>query len=136
MTTASRTWVRDIAALVLVAVACPVAFYGGVRMSCTADTTDCAFRGAAVIAPLILAAAGALAGLFTKGWPGLGFMVVGVIAGLASVPFLAAAAGNPVPIDPFSPIFAFFLCMPPVALGYGIARGLARLVGRFRSNGS
>lgn len=130
MATGSRTTIRDIAALILVAVACPVAFYGGVQMSCAAGTIDCALRGAAIIAPLILAAAGILAGFLTSGWPGLGFTVVGVIGGLASVPFLAAAVGNPVPIDPFSPIFVFMLCMPPVALGYGLARGIARILGR------
>ena len=127
----SRTTLRDIAALVLVAVACPAAFYGGALVSCaTTDITDCAARGTVFVSPLVLVAAGVIAGVLTSGWPGLGFVYFGVIAGLATIPFMASASGNPVPIDPFSGIFAMTLFTLPAALGYGIARGIARILGR------
>ena len=133
MSPGTRTVLRDLAALVLVAVTCPIALFGGALVSCAAQglTTECALNGI-LVSPILLLAAGALAGILTRGWPGLGFVVFGVVAGLVAIPLLTAADGNPVPVDPFSGLLALLFFMPPVVLGYGIARGVARLVTRSR----
>ena len=127
----SRTLARDIATVILVAVACPVALFGGALASCAAQglTPSCAINGV-LVSPVLLLAAGALAGILTRGWSGLGLVVVGVVLGLIAVPLVAGAAGNPVPIDPIQGVIAMIWFLPPVALGYGIARGIARLIGR------
>jgi hypothetical protein len=137
VSTGSRTAVRDLAALILVAVACPVALFGGALLTCAAQglTPSCALNGI-LVSPVILLAGGALAGILTRGWPGLGFVTVGVILGLIAIPLLAQTAGNPVPIDPIQGVFALIWFLPPVALGYGVARGVARLVGRSSAGGS
>jgi hypothetical protein len=135
----SRAVARDVAAIVLVAVACPAALFGslllgGALLGCAEEglTPDCALNGI-LISPFLLLGAGFLAGFLTSGWPGLGFVASGVIVGLVSIPLLTAAVGNPVPVDPFSGLFALVFFMPPAVLGYGIARGVARLVGRSRA---
>ena len=142
MSTGSRTAVRDLAAIILVAVACPAALFGstllgGAILGCAADglTPECALNGI-LISPFLLLAAGFLAGFLTGGWPGLGFVSFGLIAGLVAIPLLTAAAGNPVPVDPFSGFLALFFFGPPVVLGYGAARGVARLIARRRSGGT
>jgi hypothetical protein len=131
----SRPIARDIAALALVAVACPAALFGGALLGCAAQglTASCALNGV-LVSPILLLAAGAAAGLLTNGWPGLGFVAAGVVFGMVAIPLLASAAGNPVPIDPVQGVIAMIWFMPPVALGYGITRGLARLAGRSRTN--
>ncbi len=137
VSTGSRTAVRDLAALVVVAVACPVALFGGALLTCAAQglTPTCALNGI-LVSPVILLAAGVVAGILTRGWPGLGFVTVGVVLGLIAIPLLAQAAGNPVPIDPVQGVFALIWFLPPVALGYGLARGTARVIGRHPEGGS
>jgi hypothetical protein len=142
MRAGSGTLVRDLAAIVIVAVACPVALFGGAvvggaLLGCATDglTPDCALNGI-LVSPILLLAAGLVAGLLTSGWPGLGFVTFGVIAGMVTIPILTAAAGNPVPIDAVQGIIAMLWFLPPVALGYGFARGIARLVARARAGRS
>ncbi len=141
MSRGSRAVARDVAAIVLVAIACPAALFGslllgGALLGCAADglTPRCALNGV-LISPLLLLAAGFLAGFLTSGWPGLGFVAFGVVAGLVAIPLLTAAVGNPVPVDPFSGLLALFFFGTPVVIGYGIARGVARVRGRSRSTG-
>jgi Na+/phosphate symporter len=133
VSTGSRTAARDLAAMILVAVACPAALFGstvvgGALLGCAAQefTPRCAVNGI-LVSPVLLVGAGILAGFLTSGWPGLGFVTFGVVAGLVAIPLLTAAVGNPVPIDAFSGMFALLFFLPPVALGYGLARGVARL---------
>ncbi len=122
-----RTLARDIAALVLVAAACPVALFGGALLGCAAQglSTSCALNGV-LVSPVLLVAAGIAAALLTRGWAGLGIVAVGVLAGMIAIPLVATAAGNPVPIDPVQGVIATIWFLPPVALGYGIGRGIAR----------
>lgn len=136
MTPGSRAMAGDMAALLLVAVACPAALFGGAMLGCAAQglTTSCAMTGI-LISPPLLVGAGAVAGILTRGWPGLGFVTFGVFLGMLGIPIVASAAGNPVPIDPAQGVIAMIWFLPPVALGYGIARGVARLVARSRSPG-
>ncbi len=137
MSLASRTMIRDMAALFLVAVACPAALFGGALLSCATQglTAECALNGI-LVSPIILLLAGILAGILTSGWPGLGFVVVGALLGLVTIPLLASSVGNPVPIDPVQGVMALFWFLPPVVLGYGIGRGIVRVVGRSHQDGA
>lgn len=68
VSTDSRTMIRDIAALLLVAVACPAALFGGALLGCAAQglTASCALTGI-LVSPILLLAAGAVAGILTRG---------------------------------------------------------------------
>jgi hypothetical protein len=54
---------------------------------------------------------------------------------MVAIPVVATLAGNPVPIDPMQGVIATVFFMPPVLLGYGVGRGLARLLSRSRGTG-
>ena len=130
MGSGSSEFVRDVAALVVAAVACPAALFAGALLGCASQglTSACAMQGAAIGSPIILFAAGVLAGLLTYGWTGLLFVSIGVVAGMISIPVIATAIGNPVPLDPVQGVIATFWFFPPVTLGYGVVRGIARLL--------
>ena len=119
---------RRLAALVIVAVACPLALFGGALVGCAAQgfTASCAINGV-LVSPVLLLLAGLGASLATRGWVGVGFVILGVLVGMAAIPILASIAGNPVPIDPVQGVIATIWFMPPVLIGYGVGRGLARL---------
>ena len=126
---------RRLAALVIVAVACPVALFGGALLGCAAQgiSASCAINGV-LVSPVLLFLAGLGASLATRGWVGLSFVILGVLVGMASIPIVASVAGNPVPIDPVQGVIATIWFMPPVLIGYGAGRGVARL--RARSGGA
>lgn len=118
---------RRLVALVLVAVACPIALFGGALLGCAAQgfSASCAINGVLVSPPLLFLA-GLGASVATRGWVGLGFVILGVLVGMASIPIVASVAGNPVPIDPVQGVIATIWFMPPVLIGYGAGRGVAR----------
>ena len=119
---------RRLAALVIVAVACPLALFGGALLSCAAQglSASCAINGV-LVSPVLLVVAGLVASTLARGWVGLGFVILGVLVGLVAIPVVAAVAGNPVPIDPVQGVIATFWFMPPVLIGHGVGRGLMRL---------
>ena len=127
---------RGLAALALVAVACPVALFGGALLGCAAQglSTSCAINGV-LVSPVLLVFAGLVASLLTRGWVGLGFVILGVLAGMVAIPIVASIAGNPVPIDPVQGVIATIWFMPPVLIGYGLGRGLTRLRAGSRGTG-
>jgi hypothetical protein len=128
---------RHVAALVVIAAACPVALFGGVLMGCASRdlSATCAFDGV-FVSPVLLAGGGLLASGLASGRAGLGFVILGVLAGMAAIPVVASLAGNPVPIDPVQGVIAAVWFMPPVLLGHGVGRGLARLRSRSRATGA
>ncbi|MEO5963867.1 MAG: hypothetical protein ABIR11_00275 [Candidatus Limnocylindrales bacterium] len=120
---------RDLIAFIVVAVACPVAVYGGSAAGCIGAgglEASCAVNGV-WIAPLMLIGAGALAGLVTRGWTGLLIVSVAVFVGMVSILLLSLAVGRPVPVDLFSGIVATVWFGAPIVIGYGIGRLLWRL---------
>ncbi len=127
---------RGLAALALVAVACPVALFGGALLGCAAQglSTSCAINGV-LVSPVLLVFAGFVASILTRGWVGMGFVILGVLAGMVAIPTVAAIAGNPVPIDPVQGVIATIWFTPPVLIGYGVGRGLARLRAGSRGTG-
>jgi len=119
---------RRLAALVIVAVACPVALFGGALLGCATQgfSASCAINGV-LVSPVLLVIAGLGASLVTRGWVGMGFVILGVLVGMVAIPIVASIAGNPVPIDPVQGVIATIWFTPPVLIGYGVGRGLTRL---------
>jgi hypothetical protein len=128
--------VRRLAALALVAFACPTALFGGALLSCATRglSPSCAIEGV-LVSPVLLSFAGLGASLLARGWAGLAFVILGVLVGMLAIPVVASIVGNPVPIDPVQGVIATFWFMPPVVLGYGVGRGLARLRAGSRGTG-
>jgi hypothetical protein len=120
---------RDLAALVVVALACPIAVFGGSAAGCIGEDgfeASCALNGV-WIAPLMLVAGGALAGLLTRGWTGLLVVLVGTFIGMTSILGLSFAVGRPVPVDLFSGVVATIWFAAPIVIGYAIARAVHRV---------
>jgi hypothetical protein len=130
------TFVRRVAALLIVAVACPVALFGGALLGCATRglSASCAIDGI-LVSPVLLAGAGLGASLLASGKTGLGFVLLGVLVGMVAIPVLASVTGNPVPIDPVQGVIATIWFTPPVLIGHGAGRGLARLRARSRGTG-
>ena len=94
---------RDLIALVVVAVACPVALFGGSMLGCVGQGFDpaCALN-AIYISPVLLLASGAVAGLVSRGWTGLLITFVGTVIGMVAILFVSFDIEQPVPVDPIS----------------------------------
>lgn len=125
------TPLRDLAAVLVVAVACPVALFGGSMAGCVGQgfTSDCALR-AIVIAPVLLLGAGVIAGVVTRGWTGMLLTYIGVVIGMTAILVLTYAVGRPVPMDLFAGAIATIWFLAPVWIGYGVARLVAALMRR------
>jgi hypothetical protein len=119
---------RDLAAIVIAVLACPVAVFGGTNLGCVGQsfTSDCAMTAVA-ISPIILLLSGGVAGLVTRGWTGLLMVFVGTVIGMFLILALSFLAGRPVPVDPISGLIAGVWFFAPIAIGYGIGRVLWRL---------
>jgi hypothetical protein len=122
---------RDLIAFLIVAAACPIALFGGSMLGCVGQgfNAGCA-TSAIAVSPVILLAAGVVAGLVTSGWTGLLVGFVGNIAGMTLILVLSFGVGQPVPLDPFSAIVATFWFGFPSLTGYGIGRLIWRLYNR------
>ncbi|HEY5629557.1 MAG TPA: hypothetical protein VIR16_08610 [Candidatus Limnocylindrales bacterium] len=124
------SFARDLVALVVAFVACPVSVFGGANLGCVGQAK---FEGSCAstmvfISPLVLLAAGAVAGIATRGWTGLFATLVGVVGGMFAFLGISNLAGRPVPPDIFTGVVATVWFMGPVIIGYAIGRVLTRLV--------
>ena len=129
MRTVSFSLLRDIAAVVIAAVACPAALFGGSMIGCVGQgfQADCAMN-AAFISPVLLLAAGILTGLVTRGWTGLLLTFVGTLIGMTAILVLSFGVSTPVPLDPVSGLIATTWFFAPESIGYGMGRLVWRLV--------
>jgi hypothetical protein len=134
---ARNTVLRDWIALLLILVVVPLSVFGGTNIGCIGQGLDqvCAPQ-AVFISPLLLMVAGLIAGLITSGWTGLLVVGAGQIAGQVVIVALSYLAGRPVPIDLFSGAVATIWFGAPIAIGYGIARGIMWLRRRSGSGGN
>ncbi len=124
------SFVGDLIALIVAFVACPVSVFGGANLGCVGRPTfegECATT-MMFTSPLILLAAGAIAGISTRGWTGLFATLVGVAGGMFAILGISNLAGRPVPPDFFTGVVATVWFMGPVTIGYAIGRVIARLV--------
>jgi hypothetical protein len=120
---------RDLLALVVVVLACPIAVFGGANLGCVGSAS---FNGACaltviVASPLILLAGGIIAGISSRGWTGLLVSLVGMVIGMFLILGLSFVAGKPVPVDIFTGVVATFFFGIPVMIGYAIGRVIVRL---------
>jgi hypothetical protein len=121
--------VRDVAALVVALLACPISVFGGANLGCVGRAGfegDCAIT-MVFISPMILLGGGAIAGLLTRGWTGLLVTLVGVVAGMVTILVLSNLMGRPVPPDIFTGVIATIWFSVPTIIGYSIGRVIARL---------
>lgn len=127
--TPRHSLLRDLTALILIAVACPIALFGGSMLGCVGQgfNTACAMNAIAV-SPVLLLAAGAGAGLITRGWTGLLVVVTGTLIGMTAILVLSFGVDDPVPVDPVSGVIAMAWFLAPVSIGYGIGRLLWHLM--------
>jgi hypothetical protein len=120
---------RDLLALIVVIVACPVAVFGGANLGCVGSA---GFNGSCAVtvifvSPLILLVGGAIAGISSRGWTGLLVALTGMVLGMFAILGLSFVAGKPVPVDFFSGVFATFFFGIPIVIGYGMGRIIWRL---------
>ncbi len=120
---------RDLIAFVVVALACPVAVFGGANLGCVGSASFSGACAVTVIAvsPIVLLAGGTVAGLVSRGWTGLLVVLVGMITGMFGILLLSIVAGKPVPVDWFSAIAATCFFGIPIVIGYAIGRTVMRL---------
>ena len=121
--------VRDLMALIVVVVACPIAVFGGANVGCVGHTDFAGSCAVTVIflSPLVLFIGGIISGIATSGWTGLLVVLVGMVTGMFAILLISEIAGNPVPLDWFSAVVASFFFGVPIVGGYGISRLVSRL---------
>jgi hypothetical protein len=126
--------IRDLIALVVVAVACPVAVFGGANIGCVNHTS---FEGSCAVtvifvSPLVLFLGGGIAGITTRGWTGLLVVLAGMMIGMMGILFISELAGQPVPLDWFSAVVASVFFGGPIIVGYGVGRLVMHVRARAR----
>lgn len=132
-----RVWlIRNVAAIAVISVACPAALGAVALLGCATNRgmdATCAMDGI-VVSPFLLLGAGVVAALLVSGRAGLlaGLFLLwaGVAIGMTAILAFAYVVGNLVPIDPVAAFIAWVWFIAPTALGYGIGRGVARLLAR------
>jgi hypothetical protein len=128
---------RDLLAVLIIAVACPLALAVGSTIGCVgqAFSSSCAIS-AVVISPVILFLAGVAAGLATRGWTGWMLVLVGLAIGMTAILVLTFGIGKPVPLDPVSGFIAWVWFVAPISAGYGLTRVARRAHGARRGSGT
>jgi hypothetical protein len=121
--------VRNVAAFILVVVACPASLFVTVALGCAAlgYTGRCAMDSA-LLSPIILMAAGFVAAILTRGWMGVAIVVTGVVIGMLALLFVSEALGHTVPIDPISATIASIWFLTPTLFAYGVGRAVMIIV--------
>lgn len=116
--------VRHIAAVLVIALGCPVALFAGVNITCAQQqmSASCADQGL-LISPVLLALTGVVCAFLVRGLNGFLTGAAGIVLGMTLLWFVMAAAGNPVPLDIFQGLIATFWFGLPSVIGYSIARG-------------
>jgi hypothetical protein len=123
------SFARDLAALVVALLACPISVFGGSNLGCVGHAGfqgDCAIT-MVFISPVILLAGGAIAGLLTRGWTGWLVTLVGVVSGMVTILVISNLMGRPVPPDIFTGVIATLWFSVPISIGYAIGRVITRL---------
>jgi hypothetical protein len=128
--------IRNVAAVAVISVACPAALGAVAMLGCATNrglNATCAMDGI-FISPFLLLGAGVVAALLVTGRAGLlvGLFLLwaGVALGMTAILVFAYLVGNLVPIDPVAAFIAWIWFIAPTALGYGIGRGIVRLLPR------
>jgi hypothetical protein len=108
-----------IAAVAIVAIACPTALFGGALTGCAGGGFNggCA-TSASFLAPMLLIAVGIIAAILVRGWRGFALVVLGVILGMIAIFALSAAGGSILPFDLITGTLWTLWFLAPVTLGW------------------
>jgi hypothetical protein len=111
--------IRMITAVVIVAVSCPTALFGGALTGCAGEGFNggCA-TSASFLSPLLLIAVGIVAAILVRGWRGYALVVVGVIIGMIAIFVLSAIGGTILPFDLITGSLWTLWFLAPVTLGW------------------
>ncbi len=124
---------RHIATVLVIALACPIALFAGVNVSCSAGgmTAQCANNGL-LLSPLILLLAGMISAFLERTAIGLLLGVIGIALGMTLLWIIVALArGIMLPLDPIQGLIAtIWFGLPPI-IGWTIARTGLWGYGRF-----
>ncbi len=128
--------VRDLVAILVAAVACPLALFGGALLGCATEgfNAQCAMNGV-LVSPPILIAAGVVAAALTRGLWGYVWVFVGVIIGMVLIFVLTYLGGTLLPVDPVTGTIATIWFLAPVSIGYVLGRGGAWFIRAWRAAG-
>ena len=120
---------RTVAAVAIVAAACPTALYGGALTGCAGRgfNGDCA-TSTAFLAPVWLVVSGIVAAVLVRGWRGYVLVVLAVVLGMAAIFVISAIDGTILPFDPITATLWTLWLLAPVTLGYAIGRFGAWLI--------
>lgn len=110
---------RMIGVVVIVAITCPTALFGGALTGCAGEGFNggCA-TSASFLAPILLIAVGIIAAVLVRGWRGYALVVVGVVIGMIAIFALSAAAGSILPFDLITGTLWTLWFLAPVTLGW------------------
>ena len=121
MTQARLQHLRAVAAVAIVAAACPVALFGSGFVGCAGGgfNSDCAFTGA-FLSPIALILSGIVAAMLVHGRRGYPLVVAAVVLGMVAIFVMSALAGTILPFDPVTGTLWTLWFLAPVTLGYVI----------------
>ena len=128
--------IRDIAVIVVAAIACPLALFGGALAGCATQgfNATCAMSGV-FISPPILIITGLIAAALTRGVWGYIWTAIGVLIGMVLIYGLTWVGGTTLPFDPITGMIATMWFLAPVSLGYLFGRFLAWFIRAWRRAG-
>ena len=128
--------VRDVLAIIVAALACPIALFGGALLGCATQGFDatCAMSGI-LISPPILIGSGLLAAALTRGLWGYAWVFFGVLIGMVLIFVLTYLGGTLLPVDPITGTIATLWFLAPVTIGYLLGRGAAWFIRAWRVAG-
>lgn len=120
---------RMVAAVAIVAAACPTVLFGGALTGCAGRgfNGDCA-ASTAFLAPVLLVLSGIVAAVLVRGWRGYLLVVLAVVLGMAAIFVLSAIDGTILPFDAITATLWTLWLLAPVTLGYVIGRVGAWLI--------
>jgi hypothetical protein len=115
--------VRHLAAVVVIALGCPVALFAGVRVTCAQSgmSPECAQTGL-LVSPIILALTGVACAFLVRGLLGFLLGAVGILLGMTILWIVLALTGDPVPLDIAQGAVATIWFGLPSVIGYSLTR--------------
>ncbi len=116
---------RHIATVLVIAIACPLALFAGVNISCSTGgmTPQCAGNGL-LLSPLILFLAGAVSALLEQRAIGFVLGAIGIALGMTLLwVIVALVRGIALPLDPVQGLIATIWFGVPPVVGWAAGRG-------------
>jgi hypothetical protein len=124
---------RDLGSIVVAAIACPLALFGGAMLGCATQgfNATCAMS-AIFVAPPVLILAGLVTAGLTRGLWGYIWVALGVVIGMFLIFLATLIGGKLLPVDPVTGVIATLWFLAPVTVGYLLGRGGAWFIRTWR----